>query len=422
MLEPEDCQELLREGVQYYHRYLSFWHLGLYELCARDTERNLRLFAFVREHARDDRIRLEFDQWRPYVTMMHARAVATPLVELEQWEAAVNVLDAGIRGIEQFLDDYNQKEKAPQVGELTFLQRWKQEILEKNPPRALTGPDAATEPTVAAPPDPITQVRDDLAKAITKSATKTRPACATTSAGWRIRRRRRCPAWAVRSAIVASGRAADNWNSPHIAVLHVSRILTTRHRIAAKRDRLLALIASYGSCAVAYSGGVDSAVVAKAAQLALGDAAVAVTGVSASLAEGELDDGRGARPRDRHSPRTARHRRARESRLRGQRTRSLLPLQDGALHAARRARRAAGRQGDRQRHQCRRPGRLSARPRGGRRRMASASRSPNAESPKPKSGRSPRALESARRRQAGLALPCRAASPTARPSRPSGCE
>ncbi|HVX14576.1 MAG TPA: ATP-dependent sacrificial sulfur transferase LarE [Pirellulales bacterium] len=58
--------------------------------------------------------------------------------------------------------------------------------------------------------------------------------------------------------------------------------------LAAKRDRLLGLMASYGSCAVAYSGGVDSAIVAKAAQLALGDRAVAVTGVSASLAEGEL--------------------------------------------------------------------------------------------------------------------------------------
>jgi pyridinium-3,5-biscarboxylic acid mononucleotide sulfurtransferase len=43
------------------------------------------------------------------------------------------------------------------------------------------------------------------------------------------------------------------------------------------------------SCLVAYSGGVDSAVVAKAAQLALGDRAVAITGVSASLAGGELE-------------------------------------------------------------------------------------------------------------------------------------
>ncbi len=43
------------------------------------------------------------------------------------------------------------------------------------------------------------------------------------------------------------------------------------------------------SCLVAFSGGVDSAVVAKAAFTALRDRAVAVTGVSASLASGELE-------------------------------------------------------------------------------------------------------------------------------------
>jgi len=59
-----------------------------------------------------------------------------------------------------------------------------------------------------------------------------------------------------------------------------------------KRDRLLATLRSYGSCAVAFSGGVDSAVVAKAAHVALGEKAVAVTGVSASLAEGELAQAR----------------------------------------------------------------------------------------------------------------------------------
>lgn len=62
--------------------------------------------------------------------------------------------------------------------------------------------------------------------------------------------------------------------------------------LIAMRDRLVALIRGYGSCAVAFSGGVDSAVVAKAAQLALGEKAVAVTGTSASLASGELDEAR----------------------------------------------------------------------------------------------------------------------------------
>jgi uncharacterized protein len=59
-----------------------------------------------------------------------------------------------------------------------------------------------------------------------------------------------------------------------------------------KRQKLFDLLRSYGSCAVAYSGGVDSAVVAKAAQLALGDRALAVTGTSFSLADGELSAAR----------------------------------------------------------------------------------------------------------------------------------
>jgi len=62
--------------------------------------------------------------------------------------------------------------------------------------------------------------------------------------------------------------------------------------LAAKRERLLELLRGYGSCAVAYSGGLDSVTLAKAAQLALGENAVAVTGTSKSMAEGELDQAR----------------------------------------------------------------------------------------------------------------------------------
>jgi uncharacterized protein len=62
--------------------------------------------------------------------------------------------------------------------------------------------------------------------------------------------------------------------------------------VAAAADKLVATLRELGSCAVAFSAGVDSTVVAKAAQLALGDKAVAVIGVGAALAEGELNEAR----------------------------------------------------------------------------------------------------------------------------------
>ena len=56
-----------------------------------------------------------------------------------------------------------------------------------------------------------------------------------------------------------------------------------------KRDALVATLAGYGRVAVAFSAGVDSTVVSRAAREACGDDAVAVTAVSASLASGERD-------------------------------------------------------------------------------------------------------------------------------------
>lgn len=140
VLETEDCSRLLREGVQYYHRYISFWHLERYELCARDTTRNLRLFSFVREHARHTKDKLQFDQWRPYVTMMHARAVATPLVGLRDYRAALGAIAAAIESIRDFLKEYDQLQNAENCSELVYLLRWRDEIASKEQGRQTEEP------------------------------------------------------------------------------------------------------------------------------------------------------------------------------------------------------------------------------------------------------------------------------------------
>ncbi len=62
--------------------------------------------------------------------------------------------------------------------------------------------------------------------------------------------------------------------------------------LLARRDRLLGVLRGLGRAVVAFSGGIDSTVVANAAHLALGERAVAVTADSPSVPRREVDEAR----------------------------------------------------------------------------------------------------------------------------------
>jgi hypothetical protein len=132
-LDSEACAELMREGVQYYHRYLAAYHLRRFDLVARDTTRNLRLFTFAVKHAVDRRDKVQFDQYRPYVTMMKARALSSEAMERTDHGSALKFLDEGIEGIRAFLRDYDQDEDQFQCRELTKLLRIRREIEQSRP-------------------------------------------------------------------------------------------------------------------------------------------------------------------------------------------------------------------------------------------------------------------------------------------------
>jgi len=132
-LDTNDCAALMREGVQYYHRYLAAYHLQRFDLVARDTSRNLQLFAFVVKHAADRRDRVEFDQYRPYVTMMKARALSAQALNLEDHRAALASIDEGIEGIRSFLRDYDQEEDQVNCRELGKLIRLRREVEQARP-------------------------------------------------------------------------------------------------------------------------------------------------------------------------------------------------------------------------------------------------------------------------------------------------
>ena len=156
----------------------------------------------------------------------------------------------------------------------------------------------------------------------------------------------------------------------------------------AKQAALLAQLAARESIVVAYSGGVDSALPGLGRAPRARRARARGHGDLAVLPAQPPRDGRAGRARGRLPPRVGRVARARAQRVRAQRARPLLLLQDRALRAARGAARRARLRGRRLRDQPRRHRRLPARSQGGGgapRALAAARRAPG-------QGRDPRAV------------------------------
>jgi hypothetical protein len=127
-LKADDCSSLMREGLQYYHRYVSAFQIERYDLVARDTARNLRLFSFVAKHAARQRDRMEFEQYRPYVELMHTRAKATLALRQDDYPTALGFIDEGIEAIRSFLVEYKEEEREAECSELRFLRQWRREV------------------------------------------------------------------------------------------------------------------------------------------------------------------------------------------------------------------------------------------------------------------------------------------------------
>lgn len=140
-LDEKDCQKLRREAVHYYYRYLCLMKLGDYIRVIRDTDRNLKLFAFIKKYAASEMDRWALDQYRPYVIMMNSRARASLVIKenlkskrrKSGIENALNVIDSGIGKIMKFYEEYDITSEMGNSIELSILKTLKTEFLRNLP-------------------------------------------------------------------------------------------------------------------------------------------------------------------------------------------------------------------------------------------------------------------------------------------------
>lgn len=123
-LDRRDCNELFSEGTLYYFRYVRLFQLKDWVRTVRDTARNLRVFDLVHQYGRREEDRQFLEKWRPYIIRIHSSAGAMIELEKPAYDAALRLVDRGIRQIEELdpLDDETfQFERNRSLGALREL-------------------------------------------------------------------------------------------------------------------------------------------------------------------------------------------------------------------------------------------------------------------------------------------------------------
>jgi hypothetical protein len=132
-LTPEDCGRLQQEALQYHHRYICLFQLEEYEAVLRDTERNLKVFDFVQEHAGTEELAWALQQFRPQLLMMRIRARGAIALKADQYDKVVQLVENGLEELRQFYREHERTDLLEQSGEIQSLEAWLQEIRVKRP-------------------------------------------------------------------------------------------------------------------------------------------------------------------------------------------------------------------------------------------------------------------------------------------------
>jgi hypothetical protein len=128
-----ECHALRVEASLFYRRYIALFVLEEFVNVLRDTTHSLEIFDLCHEYGIDPDDRMALEEFRPYVVMMHARALAYHALEENQAASALAHVNRGILDIKAHFERTGQSDTGKACEEIKILRTLANELKAKVP-------------------------------------------------------------------------------------------------------------------------------------------------------------------------------------------------------------------------------------------------------------------------------------------------
>lgn len=109
-LDDDQCNEVDREFVQYYHRRICWLRLQEYPRAVADAEHTLALMDFCKKHSPDEQWTMSHEQYRPFVMFHRIQATALGKLDDKGAEAAIHAINRGLDELRDVFEEYEAEE------------------------------------------------------------------------------------------------------------------------------------------------------------------------------------------------------------------------------------------------------------------------------------------------------------------------
>jgi hypothetical protein len=166
-LDEEECLEVDREFVQFYHRRICWLTLRKYTRAVADADHTLNLMDLCASHSPDEEWTMAHEQYRPFVLFHRIQAAALEQLERRAPEAAVHTINVGIEQLRELFAQHDSEEMfedselAVRLGEMRESLRDEYQV-------GLTLQERLEEAVAHEQYELAAQIRDELARQQTR--------------------------------------------------------------------------------------------------------------------------------------------------------------------------------------------------------------------------------------------------------------